>query len=245
VNPIAFGTRARQLFGVFTPAAGVRAGEGIVICSPLGAEYQRAHRSLRILGDRLGMCGYDVLRFDYFGTGDSMGEGSDVTLDGAVSDTLVAIDELCAMAAVDCVTLVGVRFGALVAVAAAGRDARAGRMVLWDTLDAAAVATQLRQTQTTDVVGEHWNNGYPVSKTLLDELQAFEDSAFDVVVARPTLVIQGDVDPPASLRGIAGRNSWRGEWADFADLASWNRVHDLGSGAVPTRVFERIESWCR
>ena len=54
----------------------------------------RAHRSLRHLASELTRSGYDVLRFDYRGTGDSIGELSELSVEDWVDDTRQALGEL-------------------------------------------------------------------------------------------------------------------------------------------------------
>ena len=83
MTPLYFGERTRRLFGVYTPAhAAGRPARGVVLCHPWGQEYLHAHRSLRKLGDLLAAAGFDVLRFDYFGTGDSAGDLPEASLAG-------------------------------------------------------------------------------------------------------------------------------------------------------------------
>ena len=44
---------------------------GVVLCTGLGRDSATAHRSFRLLADRLCADGYPTVRFDYPGTGDS------------------------------------------------------------------------------------------------------------------------------------------------------------------------------
>ena len=59
------------------PPAAVRRRAGIVICPPLGYEYMSSYRALRILAERLAALGFDTLRVDYDGTGNSEGCADD------------------------------------------------------------------------------------------------------------------------------------------------------------------------
>src|SRR5258705_6760804 len=56
------------------PPSHLSRGAAIVLCPPLGYEYMSAYRTLRILADRLAAIGFDALRFDYDGTGNSAGD---------------------------------------------------------------------------------------------------------------------------------------------------------------------------
>src|SRR5690606_4717969 len=95
MTPLYFGDRSRRLFGVYSPGhAGAGRARGAVLCAPWGPEYLRAHRSLAQLGKWLNEAGVHVLRFDWYGTGDSAGDMSDARLDGWLDDLGQAIDEL-------------------------------------------------------------------------------------------------------------------------------------------------------
>lgn len=128
-NVFFFGASERRLFGVYdAPAKGKR--KGVVLCNPLGAEYYFAHQSLHYLGQLLADEGTHVMRFDWFGCGDSAGAepGDDAS---RLEDLDWAIDELKDTAGVRKVDLVGLRAGAGPALAAAKRK-DVSRIVLWD-----------------------------------------------------------------------------------------------------------------
>ena len=104
----------------------------MVLCQPFGHEYLRAHRAFRNLAVALALQGCHVLRFDYFGSGDSAGSGEDTTVERCLRDIGTAIDELKDMTAAPRVSLIGLRVGgALAALTAAGRR-DVDRIVLWD-----------------------------------------------------------------------------------------------------------------
>jgi len=122
-EPISLGDPRRPLFGWYhTPLA--PSGRAVVLCNPLGLEGTRAHWSYRHLAERLAGAGFDVLRFDWSGTGDSSGDGSEPEQAASwLADLGEAIDELKRRAGVSRVHLVGLRVGAtLAAHVAAARD---------------------------------------------------------------------------------------------------------------------------
>ena len=75
-----------------------------------------------------------MLRFDYFGTGDSAGAGEEGSVEQWSRDVDTAIDELRDTTSLDRVSLVGLRFGGLLAADVAARRKDLDRVVLWDPI---------------------------------------------------------------------------------------------------------------
>lgn len=130
--PMLIGSQARPLHAVFTAASGRRRRRAVVFCPPFGDEGTNAHRTGRVLAQRLAASGAEALRFDYFGSGDSAGEDEQLSVGSAVEDTLTAVDEALDLGKVRHATLVGLRSGALVAALAAPRARAVDRLVLWE-----------------------------------------------------------------------------------------------------------------
>jgi alpha-beta hydrolase superfamily lysophospholipase len=134
------GTSERPLYAIFSAASGTRQRRAVVLCAPFGDEYARAHRTGRLLAQRLAAAGAAALRFDYYGTGDSGGDDDEFSPDGAVRDTLAAVAEAQEVGGVRHVTLIGLREGAAAAVRATPLARGVDRLVLWDpVLDAGDV----------------------------------------------------------------------------------------------------------
>jgi uncharacterized protein len=133
VRPFFFGESAEPLLGLHHPPSGTRRRSvGVAILNPFGDEYLRAHRSLRQLADRLAGAGFHVLRFDYFGCGDSAGGDHEGRLARWVEDAALAVEELEALAGSPRVALVGLRLGASLAVRLADGHPGVDHLVLWD-----------------------------------------------------------------------------------------------------------------
>jgi uncharacterized protein len=146
MQPFFFGTSQKQLFGVYhAPEARAARQSAILLCQPLGHEYLRAHRAFRNLAVALAGQGCHVLRFDYFGCGDSGGDGEQATIDQCLSDLSAAVEELKDTSGVPKVSLVGLRLGATLAALTASRRPDIDRIVLWDpVLDGQAYLDDLR-----------------------------------------------------------------------------------------------------
>jgi len=126
-RPLYFGAHG-ELFGLYHPAA-TPAKKAVLLCPPLGQEHIRCHRLYRQLARTLAGEGMAVLRFDYYGSGDSAGASADVDLDRCVADTMAAANELRRLSGTDHIVAFGARLGGSIAMMAA---ARLASLVVWD-----------------------------------------------------------------------------------------------------------------
>lgn len=195
-----------------------------MLCQPLGSEYLYAHRTLRQLASRLSLGGFDTLRFDYFGTGDSGGEEAEVDLAGLQADVVTAIETLQDLAATDQVTLIGMRAGAnLAAAAAAALPEALEALLLWDPI----------------------LPGDPALSGVLRELRPIDlESGLEPLPGRTLILLTQEPRPAEQpARGQAGADPWPAvellpapcPWIESAST----------SGVIPARVIQRIEEWLR
>lgn len=166
-------------------------GRFVVVAPPLFEEDARLRKVLVNLARHLRDAGYDVVRFDYCGTGFSPGRYADLSLERARHNLAAAL-EYCRSAGAGRVDLVGVRFGAYLALESAA-DGSVNRVVVWEpVLNPAAyikevlrseVATQMliygevRQDRDTLVEamrasGRMYVEGYLISSELYEQLSA-------------------------------------------------------------------------
>jgi pimeloyl-ACP methyl ester carboxylesterase len=153
--------RGRELFVLHQAAQGASRSHAVLLCSPFGQEAIRAHRFYRVLADRLAGHGFDVLRFDYFGTGDSGGDDEDFDLAGAVADTRFLCEWVRQRLHPARVSLMGLRLGADIAMLASARTggAVAELILIEPVIDGAAYVERLRQVQRRElaqVFGSRW-----------------------------------------------------------------------------------------
>lgn len=146
--PIVFGAPERRMIGLYhSPLITSGAARpAVLLCNAFGQEAIRAHRFNRTLAERLAKAGHPVLRFDYFGTGDSMGDDLDFSLTGCCRDLLTAHDELRRRATANRVVWVGMRLGGTIALQAAhSAPNELSELIVWDPiLDGAAYLDYLR-----------------------------------------------------------------------------------------------------
>lgn len=132
MKPFFFGSSEKTLFGIYQPPQGsVTQRTGVVLCSGMGQEYIRGHRTFRQLAVRLARAGFPVLRFDYYGSGDSLGDSEDANLARWQQDIHDAIDETKRLSGVPQVSLIGLRLGASLSYLAGHEREDVENYVLW------------------------------------------------------------------------------------------------------------------
>lgn len=182
IHPAFIGPASRQIFCVRyeppeSPQPESRQGgkrHGVVLCHPLGHEYTRSFRNLQQLALLLSQRGFDVLRFDYYGSGNSAGNCASTRKESMQADLRRAAEHLRETSHCDHLSLVGLRLGATVAATAAVENV--SNIVLWDpvvhgadfielleSLNKHALTSQTRfnqvvaETRVQQLFGHAWN----------------------------------------------------------------------------------------
>lgn len=115
MEPVAFD----RCFGWLHPANG---RHGVVLCNPFGYDALCTHRGWRRLAERIAARGMPVLRFDYPGAGDSLGDEEDpVRVEAWIDSIVAAVRYLRERTGVQQVSLCGLRLGATLAALAGER----------------------------------------------------------------------------------------------------------------------------
>jgi pimeloyl-ACP methyl ester carboxylesterase len=256
VQAFQFGTSKQPLFGVYEAPAVPRTPQaGVVICQPVGHEYIRAHRALRNLSAALSAAGFHVLRFDYFGSGDSSGDGLEFTIARALADVATAIEELKDMAMLPRVTLVGVRFGATLAAMAAATRTDVEALVLWDpVMRGSRYISQIQDLERRWARGrpvpkvERGSNlpeeliGFPMTPALRSEFEAADLSRVTRWPARRLVTVASAEESSAELRAHLESIGVASAHESVAASCDWDRpgaVHQMLLGA---EMVERIVS---
>lgn len=226
------------------------------MCPPFGQEYLRAHRAFLQLAERLANLGFDVLRFDYFGCGDSAGDNQEGRLDLWLENTKAAIEEVEALCGSARVSLVGLRLGAaLAAQAQAGRPAP-GALVLWDpVLDGPRYLESLRadhqvwmheraRVRPESPRDPDQRLGFPLPEALRAQIAALQPALLESRLRSKTLLVETrdgdgtgarvDLDPGGGLEAIQvpGPPVWRRDEGD-----------GMSGSLVPLETIDRIAQW--
>ena len=132
MEPFYFG-QDDSLFGVYHAAEGVPKRHSIVIAAPLLNEYMRAHFALRQIALKLAQSGFDVIRFDYSGMGNSKGSLEDIPPEQWEEDVFTATREVAEISGNSLLSFVAVRFAANLA-AAVTRQRKVRHFIMWDPI---------------------------------------------------------------------------------------------------------------
>lgn len=124
--------RGRILTYLHSPAAGHELNYGVLVCPPIGHEYMRSQRALRQVAVDLARQGYHVMRFDYYGIGDSEGGDHNASLDDWRQDIQTAWGGLGKVVDKDRMSMLGFRMGASLAATSMSLSCR--KLVLLDPI---------------------------------------------------------------------------------------------------------------
>lgn len=237
--PHYFGPAGHSRFAmVHWPTAPIRGS--VVVCPPIGYESVCAHRALRALAVNLCQQGFVVMRFDYDGTGNSVGVPTDphrvVSWSDSVRDAVAELAELYPAAPV----LVGLRFGASLAARGVTEGVACRGLVLWDPV----------------LDGRRYSRSLKLLAASREESSSSTDiSVGGILFSSETLAEIASVK--VQLDGVGGPglviDRSEQELPSMALPADWDRLALAGTAAlldtdaelsiVPDEILRSIEEW--
>ena len=258
MTPLFFGTGTRRLFAIYE--AGRRASgapRAAVLCYPWGQEYMLAHRSMRRLANMLAAAGWDTLRFDYFGTGDSAGDMIDADLEGWQSDTQTAIDEVRDTSGARRVTLLGLRLGGTLAARVGAKlQKEVEALVLWDPVISgpqylqelraleASIALTRPARRTIDLAGAQAILGFALTTSMAADIEALD--LFSIVAGlstRTLILVSGPSSSYDEFASALGRGSHNLSLEHVPCPPAWLEERATGAGAIPAKALQRMVQW--
>lgn len=202
--PLVFDAAGGPCFGWFHAAHAPSRGVGVVMCRPIGYEALCAYPGYALLAEKLAQAGFDVIRFDYHGTGDSAGSDTDPDRVQAWTETIhAATRELKQRSGVSHIALFGLRLGATLAARAAAELGGVDSLVLWaPCVTGRAFARELRAAALTrapasgEAAAEHMEAlGYLYTAQTLQHLHALDCRLVGAAPAKHVLIIGRDDMP--------------------------------------------------
>ena len=255
--PFYFGPPGKSLFGCYHAPQARRSRKcSIIVCQPVGHEYVNSHRALRELAFRLSDAGFPVLRFDYYGCGDSSGETEDGTISGWLEDVSTALAEVRRRTGIDQSCVVGLRLGGTLALMSGALRGEIERLVLWDpVIDGKTYLEELLSLQKemlrfrpkpkTRLKPEHYIEvlGFPFSNLLCDQLRALDLLRMRQQPAHNVLMLESYPVPSGDrLRNHLSQSEARIEYQVIEATPIWLPTSD-GSLHVPYQTLQAAVSW--
>ena len=260
MEPFYFRQSSKPLFGVYHPApTGTSRNVGVVLCHPMGQEYTRSHRSLLQLAQMLSPAGFDVLRFDYYGCGDSDGDCSRGSIRQWIKDISAAVDELYAGCNLKGVCIVGLRLAAVLGAMLGAERGDIDSIVLWDTvIDGKNYLQELTRTHEEwlqgsfatprSVYSNHYSSeilGFPLTELLKGEIADINLLALDRKPSNNVFVIESqNRNQAGQLCEYLKRINVEPRYKLVPCSKAWikNKHGDRG-GLVPIPILKAIVEW--
>ena len=256
VVPLYFGPAHKRLFGCYHDAEiGKTRNCGVLVCQPMGHEYIYCHRALRQLATRLAEAGFPVLRFDFYGCGDSYGDLEDGKISQWLQDISLAIEELKNKAGVTHICLMGIRLGAALSFIAAAQRGDIDTLVLWDPVvigkvyldELCCLQKEALRCRPKPIVKTNLDYteviGFPLSPGLRAELETLN---LLTIIPRPSttiLGVQSDQSTDNScLKDHLGCHTIRFDYEHIQAPKIWLPTVD-GSLLVPNQILRSVISW--
>jgi len=235
----------------------------VVFCAPLFEEKLWSHRVLVNYARSLAAQGIAALRFDYFGDGESEGRFEEATVTSRVADILDAVEFCRSRAGVRRIVLLGLGYGAVLALAAA-RTGDVDGIVAWAPIMSGEQYTSdlLRAHLGAQVVlhrkvihdrealvqkimnGEFVNiEGYEIGNPFFSELVATDTRKLIEEQTRPVVVVQ--IAPgeriDSQYASFAQSTDSRVQFFPVRELKFWAQQKTIYSPCE--LLFQRTTQW--
>ncbi len=257
IEPFYFGTSGKPLFGCYhAPTPGLHRQCGVVLCPPMGREYIQSHRAYQQLAFRLAQAGFPVLRFDFYGCGDSSGDFEHAQLHQWRHDIETAIGEMRARGGVATVCLVGLRLGGTLALSVASQRGDVDSLALWDPIVTGKTYVQELIAMHQDIgdvsapsgqclsgEGDTEVLGFPLTERLRRELESVDLFAVEEQLSANTLLlVSDDMSPTKRLRDHLHSLGARAVYRHLPGPKIWRQEHDY-SVFVSPQSLHAIVTW--
>jgi len=240
-------------------------GRTLVLCDPFAEEKKCAHRPLVDLSRALCAAGYEVLRFDYYGCGNSPGRFGDAGPARWLDDIRAALGYARQELGAAWLGLAGLRVGAALADAIAAADTAPleclillepvidGKRTIAQNLRRSMVKAMLtdgEQFRAEDVSRRHASDvvdfdGYEVSAACREALEALYMPAAPQNVACPCYVLNiGTKDEPAEPYVRLAEAYPRGTAEGVRLEPFWTRIGLMDAGPVIDKTLHWLQESC-
>jgi uncharacterized protein len=259
IEPFYFGADKKRLFGCYhAPQSGIRRDCAVILCYPMAQEYIRSHRTYRQLAYHLSKFGFPVLRFDFYGCGDSEGNCEEGRIPQWLTDVGSAISEVRERRGLVKVCLVGLRLGGTLSMMAGAQRGDIEGMVLWNPVLSGSVyieeLTTLHRERARHSLGKATQGsvtesptevlGFPLTDLLLTDLQKIDLLSIRQKPANRILVITSSEE--STQRRLIGHLKGLNGNVDYQHVPSPEIWIEKNKTVVPNDILKVVVTWiCR
>ena len=252
-----FESSGNPLFGCYhAPQSGPDRQCSVVLCYPMGQEYILSHRAYRQLAVRLSDVGFPVLRFDFYGCGDSSGNCEQGQIRQWLNDILTAIGEIRGRCGVVKVCLVGLRLGGTLSMMVGAERGGIEGMVLWDPVVSGRAYIEelttlhpgtLQDSSTKPkhrTIGQKPTEilGFPITNCMLTDLENIDLCTVRQKPANSIFVVESNGKPgQGRLREHLKSIGAQVEYQHLPGPIIWKEI--ANQGLVPHHVLQSMVSW--
>jgi len=255
IEPFYFGTD-KKLFGCYHAAQSrVPRDSSVILCYPMAQEYIRSHRTYRQLAYHLSKFGFPVLRFDFFGCGDSEGNCEEGRIHQWLTDIGSAISEIRERCGSVKICLVGLRLGGTLSMMAGAERGDIEGMVLWDpVLNGRAYIRELailhrdRARHSLGKVNQDTADerpteilGFPLTDLMLADLQQINLLSIRQKPANRILVIASSEE--ASQGRLRAHLKSLNANVDYQNVPSPEIWIEKNKTIVPNEILKAVVTW--
>ncbi len=253
-----FGPPNRALFAAFyPPQAEVPRETAVILCYPIGQEYIRSHRAYHQLALNLTRQGFPVLKFDYYGTGNSAGDDHVGSLAEWARDIAAAVDEMRRVTGLERICFVGLRMGGSLALQVGAGMAQAVGFALWEPVVSGSAYLEelfqwhrdrlwyfLSSVNSASISDEPQGEllGFAVSEHFLNELKAFDLLRLTISAGKQALIVENTPsEAVAQLMHTLNDQAVETLYEQINSLVIWRE--DPDKGLVPQVALRTIVNW--
>ncbi len=227
-TPFFFGPIEKQMFGTFYSGK-PSANFAVLICPPLGQEYMRTHWLIRNIASSLNRKGAPVMRFDFYGQGDSSGETRQARLNDITGSLIHAAQELRTRSGQRQIQLIAFRASALVAEHCRAKLGPDVKLIYIDPPQSGAeYIQQLRKVQS-----DYWTEAFYHR----NEKIRLNNSQYEELIG--TVYSQEYIRELLNLRGVDAHS---GLTLSISPSAGWSDHHKFDNIFLSPGLLRELQS---
>jgi pimeloyl-ACP methyl ester carboxylesterase len=237
-----FGQKGQALLGVYSaPSSTVsQRSHGVLLCPAFGQEYLRSHRAMRQLGLMLAREGFHVLKFDYFGSGDSNGQLEQADIKRWLRDISSARQELLNISGCAKMSVIGLRLGGTLAALHAGETNQDAwdSITLWEPVISGT--EYLREFGHSNEQPIDNIMGFPITQQLRNEIAAIDLLQLNSLATKKLDCVSSSSSKQLATLLDSVRQNIEVSEALIPIAGDWSKTDEFLSAMLPREMILRI-----